>query len=305
MNCDMRHVVVSCTRASHHLSDVTLKIPLVSCTIVPEEGPPEAAMKHWHGKWALITGASAGIGAALARELAASGTNLVLTARRRDRLVGLAGELSTKHGIRTLVCVADLAQPDGPREVFAFTESKNISIDLLVNNAGFGAYGEFRRVQVERLLEMVQVNVSAVVHLTHLYLPGMIARGGGDILILASTAAFQAVPYITTYAATKSFDLQFAEGLAEEVRQHGIRVCALCPGSTESEFLEVAGQRHHTRRPQETAEKVARVGLRALAAGKSSVISGFANWLGAESVRFVPRPMVTRIAGGMFRPKEK
>ncbi len=243
-------------------------------------------MNHWQGKWALITGASAGIGTALARELAAGGTNLVLTARRRDRLAGLAGELSAKHDIRTLVCVADLAQPAGPHEIFTYTEGKNISVDLLVNNAGFGAYGEFRKVQLDRLLEMVQVNVSAVVHLTHLYLPGMVARGSGDILILASTAAFQAVPYITTYAATKSFDLQFA-------------------GSTESEFLEVAGQRHHTRRPRETAEKVARVGLRALAAGKSSVISGFKNWLGAETVRFVPRPMVTRIAGGMFRPEEK
>jgi len=262
-------------------------------------------MNHWQGKWALITGASAGIGTALARELAAGGTNLVLTARRRDRLAGLAGELSAKHDIRTLVCVADLAQPAGPHEIFTYTEGKNISVDLLVNNAGFGAYGEFRKVQLDRLLEMVQVNVSAVVHLTHLYLPGMVARGSGDILILASTAAFQAVPYITTYAATKSFDLQFAEGLAEEVRHHGIRVCALCPGSTESEFLEVAGQRRHTRRPRETAEKVARVGLRALAAGKSSVISGFKNWLGAETVRFVPRPMVTRIAGGMFRPQEK
>lgn len=262
-------------------------------------------MNQWRGKWALVTGASAGIGTALARELAAGGTNLVLTARRRDRLAGLAGELSAKHDVRAVVCVADLADPEGPREIFTFTEEKQIVVDLLINNAGFGAYGEFRKSKVDRLVEMVQVNVSAVVHLTHLYLPGMIARGGGDILILASTAAFQAVPYITTYAATKSFDLQFAEGLAEEVRQHGIRVCALCPGSTESEFLEVAGQRHHTRRPQETAEKVARVGLRALAAGKSSVISGFANWLGAESVRFVPRPMVTRIAGGMFRPKEK
>jgi short-subunit dehydrogenase len=262
-------------------------------------------MNHWQGKWALITGASAGIGTALARELAAGGTNLVLTARRRDRLVGLAGELSTKHGIRTLVCVADLAQPAGPREIFAFTEGKNISVDLLVNNAGFGAYGEFYKVPVDRLLEMVQVNVSAVVHLTHLYLQGMVARRSGDILILASTASFQAVPYITTYAATKSFDLLFAEGLAEEVRHHGIRVCALCPGSTESEFLEVAGQRPHTRRPQETAEKVARVGLRALAAGKSSVISGFTNWLGAESVRFAPRRLVAHFAGEIFRPKEK
>ena len=262
-------------------------------------------MRHWQGKWALITGASAGIGAALARELAAGGTNLVLTARRRDRLAGLAGELSAKHSIRTLVCVADLAQNSGPQEIFAFTEDKKVTVDLLVNNAGFGAYGEFRKVELDRLLEMIQVNVSAVVHLTHLYLPGMIARRSGDILILASAAAFQPVPYITTYAATKSFDLQFAEGLAEEVRQHGIRVCALCPGPTESEFLEVAGQRHHTRLLPETAEKVARVGLRALASGKSSVISGFTNWLGAESVRFAPRSMVARIAGSMFRPKEK
>jgi short-subunit dehydrogenase len=261
--------------------------------------------QKWVGKWALVTGASAGIGMALARELAAGGTNLVLTARRRERLAGLAGELSAKHAIRTVVCVADLAQTSGPEEIFAFTEEKNIVVDLLVNNAGFGAYGEFRKVKVERLLEMVQVNVSAVVHLTHLYLPGMIARNSGDILILASTASFQPVPYITTYAATKSFDLIFAEGLAEEIRRFGIHVCALCPGSTESEFLQVAGQRHHTRRPQESAEKVARVGLRALAEGKSSVISGFTNWLGAETVRLVPRRMVARIVGGMFRPQDK
>jgi uncharacterized protein len=262
-------------------------------------------MNQWAGKWALITGASAGIGTAIARELAAGGTNLILTARRRDRLTGLAGELSAKHNIRTLVCVADLAQPLGPQEIFSFTESKNVVVDLLVNNAGFGAYGEFPRARLDKLLEMVQVNVSAVVHLTHLYLPGMIARSSGDILILASTAAFQAVPYISTYAATKSFDLHFAEGLAEEVRPYGIRVCALCPGSTETEFFQVAGQRNHTRRAPESAEKVAHVGLHGLAAGKSVVISGFKNWLGAETIRLVPRRMVARIAGGMFRPREK
>ncbi len=262
-------------------------------------------MNHWQGKWALITGASAGIGTAVARELAAGGTNLVLTARRRDRLVGLASELSSKHGIRTLICVADLAQPLGPQQIFSFTEEKNITIDLLVNNAGFGAYGEFHKARLDRLIEMTQVNVTAVAHMTHLYLPGMVARGGGDILIVASTAAFQAVPYISTYAATKTFDLHFAEGLAEEVRQFGVRVCALCPGSTETEFFQVAGQRNHTRRAPETAEKVAHVGLAALAAGKSSVISGFKNWLGAESVRLVPRGMVARIAAGIFRPKEK
>lgn len=262
-------------------------------------------MNHWQGKWALITGASAGIGAALARELAGGGTNLVLTARRRDRLVGLATELSSKHGIRALVCVADLAQPLGPQQIFSFTEEKNIAIDLLVNNAGFGAYGEFHKLRLDRLIEMTQVNVTAVVHLTHLFLPGMIARGSGDILIVASTAAFQAVPYITTYAATKVFDLHFAEGLAEEVRPYGVRVCALCPGSTASEFFQVAGQRNHTRRVPETAEKVAHVGLAALAAGKHSVISGFTNWLGAEAVRLVPRRTVARVTAGIFRPKVK
>jgi short-subunit dehydrogenase len=266
-------------------------------------------MNHWQGKWAgkwaLITGASAGIGMAMARELAAGGTNLVLTARRRDRLVGLAGELSARHGIRTLVCVADLAQPLGPQEIFSFTEDKGIAVDLLVNNAGFGAYGEFQNIRLDRLIEMTHVNVTAVVHMTHLYLPGMMARRGGDILIVASAAAFQPVPYITTYAATKAFDLYFAEGLAEEVRPYGIHVCALCPGSTETEFFQVAGQRNHTRRAPETAKKVAQVGLAALAAGKISVISGFTNWIGAETVRIVPRRLVTHITGGIFRPKKK
>src|SRR5208282_1855757 len=151
----------------------------------------------------------------------------------------------------------------------------------------------------QRLLDMVQVNCSAVVHLTRLYLPEMVARRSGDILILASTASFQAVPYISVYAATKAFDLLFAEGLAEEMRPHGIRVCALCPGSTESEFHQVAGQNHLklAERHRETAEKVSRVGLAALAAGKSSVISGAANTFGVISQRLVSRRFVTRIAG--------
>jgi uncharacterized protein len=143
------------------------------------------------------------------------------------------------------------------------------------------------------------------VHLTRLFLPDMIARRSGDILILASTAAFQAVPYISTYAATKAFDLFFAEGLAEEMKPHGIRVCALCPGSTESEFHAVAGQEAFTAKNQEPAEKVARTGLQALAAGKSYVISGLGNYLGAHSQRLVPRRLVTRVAANMFRPGKK
>ena len=155
-----------------------------------------------------------------------------------------------------------------------------------------------------RLLDMVQVNCSAVVHLTHVFAQGMVARRRGDILILASTASFQAVPYISTYAATKAFDLLFAEGLAEELKPYGIRVCALCPGSTESEFHVVAGQDKFIHRA-ETAQKVARTGLRALAAGKSYVISGLGNYLGAQGERLVPRRFVTRTAARMFQPKEE
>jgi short-subunit dehydrogenase len=260
-------------------------------------------MDTWRGKWAIVTGASAGIGRAIAAELAAGGAHLVLTARRRDRLEELAGEFASKYGVRTEVCTADLTQPSGSEEIFAFTKGKGIEVELLVNNAGFGLYGEFSGMDLARLLEMVQVNVAAVVHLTYLYLRPMIARKRGDILIVGSTASFQGVPYLTTYGATKGFDLLFAEALAEEVRAFGIRVCALCPGSTTSEFHDVAGQPKHILRKQETPEKVARTGLHALATGKSYVISGGRNYLGAHIQRLLPRRFATGIVGKMFRPK--
>ena len=261
-------------------------------------------MENWREKWALITGASAGIGVAFAEELASGGTKLVLTARRKDRLDELARRLTATYKINTEVFPADLANANAPERIFAFTKEKGIEIDLLINNAGFGQYGEFHSVEEQRLLDMVQVNCSAVVHLTRLYLPEMVARRRGNVLILASTASFQAVPYISTYAATKAFDLIFAEGLAEEMKQYGIRVCALCPGTTESEFHTVSGQEKFMRKA-ETAEKVARTGLKALAAGKSYVISGLGNYLGAHSQRLVPRRVVTKIAAGMFKPGKK
>ena len=256
---------------------------------------------EWRGKWALVTGASAGIGRALAEELAEGGTNLVLTARREDRLQALARDLAAKHKIQAEVVAADLATPRAPEEIFAFTEQKGIAIHLLINNAGFGAYGELPEIAAQRLLDMVQVNCSAVVHLTRLFLPPMISRKSGEVLIVASTASFQAVPYISTYAATKAFDLLFAEGLAEEMKPYGIRVCALCPGSTESEFHAVAGQEQFARE-KESAQKVARTGLRSLAAGKSCVVSGWRNRLGVVAERLVPRRFVTRVAAGMFKP---
>jgi uncharacterized protein len=259
--------------------------------------------EQWRGKWALVTGASAGIGVALANELAAGGTNLVLTARRQDRLEELAHSLEAKYKIKTAVLAADLADPSGPEKIYEFTREQKIEIELLVNNAGFGAYGEVHTVDARRLLDMVQVNCSAVVYLTRLFVPQMVERRSGDVLILASVASFQAVPYISTYAATKAFDLLFAEGLAEEMKPYGIKVCALCPGSTESEFHVVAGQEKFMRKA-ETAEKVARTGLAALAAGKSYVVSGWVNYLGAWGERLVPRRMVTRIAGNIFKPRK-
>lgn len=260
-------------------------------------------MEQWRGRWALVTGASSGIGQALAEQLAAYGANLVLTARRADRLAKLADDLASRFKVKTKIFPADLVRPQTPGEIFRFTEQNRLHVELLINNAGFGAYGEFHKIDAQRLLDMVQVNIASVVHLTHLFLPPMMERRSGYILVVASTAAFQPVPYITTYAATKGFDLLFAEGLAEEVRRYGVRVCALCPGSTASEFNEVAGQ-PRLAGPQESNEKVARVGLEALAAGKPRVISGTRNWLSVEAQRLAPRRLVTRVAARMFMPQK-
>jgi short-subunit dehydrogenase len=259
---------------------------------------------HWRGKWAIVTGASAGIGWALAEQLAAGGANLVLTARRVDRLQKLAADLSLRHGVKTEVYAADLRNPSTPEGIWEFAERKGIETEVLVNNAGFGAFGYVQEIPVERLLEMVQVNCAAVVHLTRLFIPAMVVRRHGDILIVASTASFQPVPYNSVYAATKAFDLLFAEGIAEEVRKFGVHVCALCPGPTTTEFQQVAHQPDRPMKVNETADKVARVGLEALAAGKSWVISGAMNRFMMESERLVPRGLVARMAAKMMRPAE-
>jgi uncharacterized protein len=260
------------------------------------------SLGRWTGKWALVTGASAGIGLALAEQLAAGGAHLVLTARRTERLQKLAADLSAKHGIKAEVFAADLVRPEAPAEILAFTKGKRIEIELLVNNAGFGAFGYIHEIPETSLLEMVQVNCTTVVELTRLYVPAMVARRQGDVLIVASVAGFQAVPFNSVYAATKAFDLIFAEGIAEELRRFGVRVCALCPGSTNTEFQAVAKQPDRAFRGAETAEKVARVGLEGLAQGKSCVISGTRNRIMMESERLAPRRFVVRMAAKMMRP---
>jgi short-subunit dehydrogenase len=249
--------------------------------------------------WAVVTGASSGIGREIAKQLAAEGMNLVLAARRSDRLAELAAALP----VRTECVPLDLEDPAAPCRLFEFTEARGIQPHLLVNNAGFGVYGELKDLDPGRQAAMVQVNCAAVVMLTRLYLPGMVARRTGEILIVASTASFQAVPYQSTYAATKAFDLIFAEGVAEEVKQFGIRVCALCPGQTETEFHAVANEPIPAGMPVDSSEAVARIGLKALRAGKHYVICGFGNRMGMELQRLAPRRLVTAISERMFRPK--
>jgi short-subunit dehydrogenase len=259
---------------------------------------------EWKGRWTLITGASAGIGKTFAETLAAGGANLVLTARRLDRLESLAAKLRQDHKVEVECVAADLESPRGPDVIFAITQSKKITVDFLINNAGFGTYGEFASLDGEKQVAMVRLNCAAVVHMTHLYLPGMVERRRGDVLILASTASFQAVPYMAVYAASKAFDLLFAEGLAAEVKKYGVRVCALCPGSTESEFHAVANApTDRAGRSVETADTVVRNGLDALLAGKPMVVSGMRNRLGVVMQRLVPRRTVTGIAEKIFRPK--
>jgi short-subunit dehydrogenase len=167
--------------------------------------------KAWKGKWAVVTGASAGIGEAIAVELAEAGVNVVLTARRRERLDLLAERLRIKDGIQVQVLVADLALPQAPQQIFDATEGAGLQVDVLVNNAGFGEYGEFLRSNLEMEVGMVQVNCTAVVHLTRLFLPAMVLRRQGWVMIVASTASYQPVPYLATYGATKAFDRRLAE----------------------------------------------------------------------------------------------
>ena len=234
--------------------------------------PSAILRKAWQGKWAVVTGASAGIGEAIAVELAAAGVNLVLTARRRERLDLLAERLRALYSIQAQVVVADLTLQQAPQQIFDATEGSGLQVEVLINNAGFGEYGEFLRSNLEMQLNMVQVNCSAVVHLTRLFLPAMAARRQGAVMIVASTASYQPVPYLATYGATKAFDRMLAEALAEEMKRHGVRVSALCPGPTESEFNQVAGSRSGDRRKAQSAVQVAQRGLEGLAAGKHWVL---------------------------------
>ena len=251
----------------------------------------------------LITGASSGIGAAFARKLAARGRNVLLVARSEEKLVALCNELGRLTSIRAQYVALDLQQPDAAAQLFEETKKRDLEIEMLINNAGYGSMGDFAKLDLDRELEMIQLNVRAVVDVTYRFLPPMRERKRGTIINVASTAAFQAVPYMATYAATKAFVLSFSEALTEENRSHGVHVMALCPGVTETNFFDAAGIDRPPMRTIQTPEEVVDAALRGLARQKITVISGWTNWFTIEAERFVPRSVVTKVAARALRSR--
>jgi short-subunit dehydrogenase len=253
---------------------------------------------------AIVTGASSGIGAAFARALRARGERLVLVARRGDRLQALARELGGED-----VAVAipmDLADPGGPKRLQAEIEAKGLAVDLLVNNAGSGDTGSFHEEPLERLRSMIDLNARSLVEMTRRFLPAMLQRGRGRIVNVVSNAAFQPVPYLTVYAATKSLALSFTEGLATELRGSGVRLQALCPGLTETEFFAAArtGERLLVNRlPRMTPEAVVAASLRGLERGRLVVVPGITNRLLSALVRIAPSRVAARVASELYRPR--
>lgn len=253
---------------------------------------------------ALITGASSGIGLELARLFAADGHDLVLVARRRDKLDALAAELrGAAPGIDVHVAPCDLEQPNSGHTLITALEREGRTIDILVNNAGFGSLGNFWELPRERELAMLDLNCRALVELTHRVLPGMIGRGFGRVLNIASLASFQPGPHMATYCATKAFVLHFSEAIAYELRDTPVRVIAHCPGATATPFTEVAGN-GNTKLFQlgaASAASVARHAYRAMWRGRVIAIPGLTNKLAAFFVRLTPRALVRAVAAFMSR----
>ena len=245
----------------------------------------------------LITGASSGIGLELAKCFAADGARLVLVARNTPALESLAAELRQQFSTEVRVLTADLAQPETPARIFAELKSAGETVDVLVNNAGFGTHGDFLETPLARQLDMVQVNVTALTQLTGLFLPGMRERRRGGVMNIASTAAFQPGPRMAVYYATKAFVVSFTEAIAEELHGTGVTVTAVCPGPTHTNFGNVANFRGSDSllRGAMTADAVAREGHRAFRRGRVLFINGWQNFFPAMAVRLFPRIVVRKI----------
>ena len=247
-------------------------------------------------KTALITGGSTGIGFELAKCFAAHGHDLVLVARHSDALEAAAGMIEGKYGVKAETMVFDLSDPESPQRLFDAIHGQGINIDYLVNNAGFGLGGEFVDTDLQTELDMIQVNVTTVVHLTKLFLPAMVKRRDGRIMNVASTAAFYPGPHASIYYSTKAFVLSFSEAIAEELRNTRVTVTALCPGPTHTNFAERSGTgetRLFKQSVVASAEEVARYGYAAMMSGKRVAIPGMGNKLLMQAERLAPRRFVT------------
>lgn len=263
-------------------------------------------LKDLIDRWALVTGASSGIGAEYARQLAALGMHLVLVARRQPELETLAAELVAKHACHCEVIVCDLLAPDAVSQLISEVERRGITIELLVNNAAFGVVGEIEEANVDRLRQLIQLNISSLVELTYRVLPAMLSRGHGSIINLSSLSAFQPVAYMGVYAASKAFVLHFSEALAVEVKSRGVRILAVCPGVTQTPFFDIAGapgwlQKHSSHSP----ELVVKKSLKALDRRRQVIVIGWRNYLLTLIVRLTPRTRVVLESMRFFRPRRK
>jgi len=256
-------------------------------------------------KFTLITGASSGIGEAFARRLAKEKHNLVLVARSENKLLELSDELMLQHGITAHYIALDLTEFEADKRLFEETEKHNFEIEWLINNAGFGSMGDFSELDLERELQMIDLNISALVALTHRYLPQMREQKSGVIINVSSTASFQAIPFMATYAATKAFVTSFSEAIAEENRPFNITVTAVCPGPTETNFFAEANAIPFSAKGMQTPEAVVEKALKAVKNKKPLVISGIANYIGAVLGTIAPDSLVTRVVGNVLRRKLK
>ncbi len=259
----------------------------------------------YNDRWALITGASSGIGAEFAAQLAGRGMHLILAARRKDKMAELATELNTRHGTRCHIVAIDLADPDASRRLFEEIRRLAVDVELLVNNAGIGLIGQIESTSPEDVRHLLNLNLLTLADLTYRVLPGMLDRRHGAIINVSSQAAFQPVAFMATYAASKSFILHFSEALWAEVRGRGVTVMALCPGVTRTDFFDKAGApgwlEKHT---SITPGKVVRTALKAMEKRRQYVVPGWKNYLLTLLVRFMTRRTAVNESKRYFRPKK-
>ena len=254
--------------------------------------------------YALVTGASTGIGYELAKLIAKDGKNLVIVARSEDKLEALKTEIESQHGVSVLVLPKDLSDPKAPDEIFSEVEQAGIRVDLLVNNAGFGVYGKFADTDLQKELELIQVNATSLIHLTKLFLKGMVENGSGRILNVASLCSFLSAPMESVYCATKALVLHFSEALANELQGTGVSVTCLCPGLAETCFHKNAKMDHTkaAQRKMMSAASVAEAGYKGLKKGKMIVIPGLIFRTAPWFARVVPRKVVTRVVRSQHEP---